>query len=128
MKTPGMKFSRRDQAGLAQDLGAGDGCLQHGGTARLQFLADGERRHPRARAGMDDGKYHLIGGSSICSPEGHVVAEAKTDEDELVVADIDLDDCRPGKERTFNYGKHRRVETYGLITQQTSEIEPELLS
>lgn len=80
-----------------------------------------------ARCGMDDDKYHLIGGSSIVSPEGHVVAEAKTDGDELVVAEIDLDDCKPGKERTFNYGKHRRVETYGLITQQTGVVEPELL-
>lgn len=80
-----------------------------------------------ARCGVDDGKYHLIGGSSIVSPEGHVVAEAQTDGDELVVAEIDLDECRQGKERTFNYGKHRRVETYGLITAQTGVVEPELL-
>lgn len=80
-----------------------------------------------ARCGMDDGKYNLIGGSSIVSPEGHVVAEAKTNEDELVVAEIDLSECRQGKERTFDYARHRRIEAYTLMTQQTGVVEPELL-
>ena len=52
-----------------------------------------------ARCGLDDGKYDLIAGSSIVSPEGHVIAEAQTSEDELVVAEIDLRDCRQGKRR-----------------------------
>lgn len=50
-----------------------------------------------ARCGLDDGKYDLIGGSAIVNPEGHVVAQAKTKEDELIVAVIDLEDCRQGK-------------------------------
>ena len=80
-----------------------------------------------ARCGLDDGKYDLIAGSSIVSPEGHVVAEAQTGEDELVVDEIDLSDCRQGKEKTFDYARHRRIETYGLIDKQTGVIEPELL-
>ncbi|PNS14983.1 hypothetical protein CAC42_2212 [Sphaceloma murrayae] len=52
-----------------------------------------------ARCGADDGKYDLIAGSAIVSPEGHVVAEAKTKGDELVVAEIDLGECRQGKEK-----------------------------
>ena len=80
-----------------------------------------------ARCGLDDGKYDLIGGSAICSPEGHVLAEAKTVEDELVVAEIDLSECRQGKEKTFDFGRHRRIETYGLIDKQTGVVEPELL-
>jgi predicted amidohydrolase len=80
-----------------------------------------------ARCGLDDGKYDLIGGSSIVDPEGHVIAEAKTVEDELVVAEIDLADCRQGKERTFDFARHRRVETYGPIGEQTGVVEPELL-
>lgn len=52
-----------------------------------------------ARCGLDDGKYDLIAGSSIVSPEGHVLAEAKTTGDELVIAEIDLEDCRQGKEK-----------------------------
>lgn len=80
-----------------------------------------------ARCGLDDGKYDLIGGSSIVSPEGHVIAEAKGTGDELVWAEIDLADCRQGKERTFDFARHRRIETYGLIDKQTGVVEPELL-
>lgn len=80
-----------------------------------------------ARCGLDDGKYDLIGGSSIVDPEGHVVAEAQTTADELIIAEIDLSDCRPGKDKTFDFARHRRVETYGLISEQTGVVEPELL-
>lgn len=80
-----------------------------------------------ARCGLDDGKYDLIAGSAIVDPEGHVVAEAKTEGDELVVAQIDLEDCRQGKERTFAFERHRRIETYRLIGAQTGVVEPELL-
>lgn len=79
-----------------------------------------------ARCGLDDGKYDLIGGSAICDPEGHILAEAKTVEDELVVAEIDLGECRQGKEKTFDFARHRRIETYGLIDKQTGVVEPEL--
>jgi predicted amidohydrolase len=52
-----------------------------------------------ARAGMDDGKYGLIGGSSIVDPQGYTLAIAKGTGDEVVVAEIDLEDCRAGKEK-----------------------------
>lgn len=80
-----------------------------------------------ARCGLDDGKYNLIGGSAIINPEGHVVAEAKTKDDELVVAEIDLEECRQGREKTFDFGRHRRIEAYGRIGAQTGVVEPELL-
>ncbi|KAK6433761.1 hypothetical protein LTR95_010058 [Oleoguttula sp. CCFEE 5521] len=80
-----------------------------------------------ARCGLDDGKYDLIGGSSICSPEGHVVAEAKGVGDELVWAEVDLGECRQGKEKTFDFGRHRRVEAYGMIVDRTGAEEAELL-
>lgn len=80
-----------------------------------------------ARCGMDDGRYSLIAGSAICSPEGHIIAEAQTEGDELVVAEIDLAECRQGKEKTFDFARHRRVETYGLIGKQTGVEEVELL-
>ena len=51
----------------------------------------------------------------IVDPEGHIVAESRTEEDELVIADIDLDECKQGKERTFNLGKHRRPEMYDRL-------------
>ncbi|GJC83663.1 N-carbamoyl-D-amino acid hydrolase [Colletotrichum liriopes] len=77
-----------------------------------------------ARCGLDDGKYDLIGGSCITGPEGELIAEASTTEDEIVYAEINLDDCRPGKERTFDFARHRRVEHYGRITEQTGVVEP----
>jgi predicted amidohydrolase len=52
-----------------------------------------------AKAGSEDGKYDLIGGSCITSPEGQILAEAKTKADEIVFAEIDLEDCRQGKEK-----------------------------
>ncbi|KAH8593722.1 carbon-nitrogen hydrolase [Bisporella sp. PMI_857] len=80
-----------------------------------------------AKAGSEDGKYDLIGGSCITSPEGQILAEAKTKADEIVFAEIDLEDCRQGKEKTFDFIRHRRTETYGLIVEQTGVVEPELL-
>jgi predicted amidohydrolase len=52
-----------------------------------------------AKAGLEDGKYDLIGGSCITDPEGHILAEAKGKGDEIVFAEIDLEDCRQGKEK-----------------------------
>lgn len=80
-----------------------------------------------ARCGLDDGRYDLIAGSAIVDPEGHVVAEAETRGDELVVAEIDLGECRQGKEKTFDFERHRRIETYGVICERTGVVEPELL-
>ncbi|KAG9235001.1 putative N-carbamoyl-D-amino acid hydrolase, partial [Amylocarpus encephaloides] len=80
-----------------------------------------------AKAGMEDGKYDLIGGSCITDPEGHVVTEAKTKDDEVIFAEIDLSDCRQGKEKTFDLVRHRRTEAYSLIHTQTGVVEPEYL-
>lgn len=81
-----------------------------------------------ARCGMDDGKYSLIGGSCIVDPEGNILGEAKTKEDEVVVAECDLEMCRRGKTRTFNFAKHRRVEHYGRIVEQIGVVEPPKLN
>lgn len=73
---------------------------------------------------MDDGKYSLIGGSCIVDPEGRILAESQTLEDEVIVADCDLDLCKQGKTRTFDFARHRRVEHYQRIVEQTGVIEP----
>ena len=77
-----------------------------------------------ARCGMDDGKYSLIGGSCITDPEGRILAESKSLEDEIVIADCDLDLCTQGKTRTFDFARHRRVEHYQRIIDQTGVVEP----
>jgi Asp/Glu/hydantoin racemase len=81
-----------------------------------------------ARCGLDDGKYSLIGGSCIVDPEGKILAETTTKEDEVIVAVCDLDKCRQGKTRTFDFARHRRVEHYSRIVEQTGVIEPPRLS
>jgi predicted amidohydrolase len=72
-----------------------------------------------ARSGVDDDLHPLIPGSMIVDPEGHIVAESTTEGDELVVAEIDLDECLQGKE-----GKHRWVEMYGWLVQEGGVSPP----
>jgi predicted amidohydrolase len=80
-----------------------------------------------AKAGLEDGKYDLIGGSCITNPEGYVMAETKTKDDEVIVAELDLEDCKQGKEKTFDFIRHRRPEAYRIIAEQTGVVEPKLL-
>jgi predicted amidohydrolase len=76
-----------------------------------------------AKAGNEDGS-GLIGGSCIVDPNGLIVAEAATLDDEVVVADCDLDLCRQGKDKMFNFAAHRRPDQYGLITSRAGVVEP----
>lgn len=68
-----------------------------------------------AKAGDEDGS-GLIGGTCIVDPNGVIIAEATTLDDELLVADIDLDACRQGKEKMFNFAAHRRPQWYTSLT------------
>ncbi|WP_334498847.1 N-carbamoyl-D-amino-acid hydrolase [Bradyrhizobium sp. AZCC 1678] len=76
-----------------------------------------------AKAGSEDGS-GLIGGSCIVDPNGRIVAEAQTLVDEIVVADLDLDLCRQGKDKMFNFAAHRRPEQYAAITERAGVVEP----
>jgi N-carbamoyl-D-amino-acid hydrolase len=77
-----------------------------------------------AKCGVEDG-HPLFGGSTIVNPDGEVVAQAETEDDELVVADCDLDATIFGKRTVFDFARHRRIEHYGRITSQTGVILPE---
>lgn len=76
-----------------------------------------------AKAGNEDGS-GLIGGSVIVSPDGVVVAQAKTLDDEVVMAECDLDACLQGKEKMFNFAAHRRPEHYRRIVEQVGAEPP----
>ncbi|SEE02515.1 Predicted amidohydrolase [Rhizobiales bacterium GAS188] len=76
-----------------------------------------------AKAGDEDG-HPMIGGSLIVNPDGEVVAEAKTEGDELIVHNCDLDATCFGKSTIFDFAQHRRIEHYGLITSRTGAIAP----
>lgn len=76
-----------------------------------------------AKAGDEDG-HSLFGESCIVGPNGEILSIAKTEEDELVIAEINLDDCNFGKKTIFDFARHRRVEHYGRITSQTGVEAP----
>ncbi len=76
-----------------------------------------------AKAGIEEGVEH-IGGTCIVAPTGEIVAQARTEGDELITFDCDLDFGRYIRDTTFNFAKHRRVEHYGLITERTGEVPP----
>ena len=78
-----------------------------------------------AKAGVEDG-HELFGHSIIVNPQGEIVAQATSWDDEVIVADCDLTMCRLGRETIFDFARHRRPEFYGRIATQTgSEAPPE---
>ena len=76
-----------------------------------------------AKAGQEDG-VDMMGGSCIIAPTGEIVAQASSLDDELVIADLDLNLGRYIRETTFNFAAHRRLEHYGLITSRVSAQAP----
>ncbi|KAH7322454.1 carbon-nitrogen hydrolase [Stachybotrys elegans] len=80
-----------------------------------------------AKAGTED-HGSLIAGSSIIDPNGHIIIESTTKEDELICATIDLEKCKKGKDRVFDFEKHRRPEHYSRLVEQVGVQEPPLLS
>jgi len=76
-----------------------------------------------AKAGNEDGS-GLIGGSVIVDPNGTVQAQARTLGDEVIVADVDLDACRQGKEKMFDFAAHRRPQWYRAIIDQVGAVPP----
>lgn len=76
-----------------------------------------------AKAGVEDGA-GLIGGSLIVDPNGMIRAQARTLDDELIFAEADLDLCRQGKEKIFNFAAHRRPQWYRPIVDQVGAVDP----
>lgn len=76
-----------------------------------------------AKGGVEDG-YALIAGSLIVAPDGKIVAEAGTEDDEILVHPCDLDACAFGKKTIFDFARHRRTEHYRRIVAQTGVIKP----
>src|SRR3954463_11523092 len=76
-----------------------------------------------AKAGDEDG-HELFGHSIIVNPQGEIMAQATSWGDELFIADRDLSMCEPGRNTIFNFARHRRLEAYGRITEQTGSVSP----
>jgi N-carbamoyl-D-amino-acid hydrolase len=76
-----------------------------------------------AKAGAEDG-HALIGGSCIIAPTGEIAAQAVSEDDEVVSFVCDLELCTHYKTTTFAFARHRRIEHYRLITEQTGIVPP----
>ena len=76
-----------------------------------------------AKAGTEDG-HELAGHSIIVNPQGEIMAQATSWDDELIVADCDLDVCAFGRKTVFDFARHRRPEAYRRITEQTGSVAP----
>jgi len=58
----------------------------------------------------------FYGSSYFCDPRGQIVAQASDSEDEVLVADLDLDMNREVRD-TWQFLRDRRPETYGELTE-----------
>ncbi|HEY0204270.1 MAG TPA: N-carbamoyl-D-amino-acid hydrolase [Acetobacteraceae bacterium] len=76
-----------------------------------------------AKAGVEDG-CELFGHSIIANPQGEILAQATSWDDELITADCDLDRCTLGRTTIFAFDQHRRPEAYGRITGQAGAVTP----
>src|SRR5690242_14549610 len=61
----------------------------------------------------------FYGKSYFCNPRGKIIAQASRDKDELLVADLNLDEIQQVRD-TWQFYRDRRPETYGEITRTQS--------
>ncbi len=92
-------------------------CMQSGAYANATWVVG------VAKCGVEEG-CEMIGASSIIAPSGQIVAQALTQDDELVVGRCDLDMGASYKRSTFNFGVHREPEQYRMIVERKGAIPP----
>jgi predicted amidohydrolase len=68
-----------------------------------------------AKGGVEEGVDSLAE-SAIFAPSGEVLARARTNGDELVVAECDLDWCKQYTGTLFDFDRYRRPEVYTRLT------------
>ncbi len=76
-----------------------------------------------AKCGVEDGA-HMIGGSAIVAPSGEVVVHTLTEQDEVIVADVDLAMAEKYRRAAFNFAEHRQPHNYRLIVERVGRGEP----
>jgi N-carbamoyl-D-amino-acid hydrolase len=74
-----------------------------------------------AKAGREEG-VDMMGGSAIVTPNGEIVAQSASLEDELILAACDLDAGAYIKQNVFNFAAHRRPEHYRLIVDTVGPV------
>ena len=78
-----------------------------------------------AKGGIEEG-VEALSQSVIIGPSGQIVAQAITSGDVLISAHCDLELCKRYKDTLFDFGRYRRPEVYGLITERKGAIAPPL--
>jgi N-carbamoylputrescine amidase len=58
----------------------------------------------------------FYGKSYFCNPRGKIIAQASRDKDEVLVADLDLEEMDKVRQ-TWQFFRDRRPESYGEITR-----------
>jgi predicted amidohydrolase len=114
--TPSANVQNRDE-GLAKRMFHHKLSLQAGAYQNSTWVV------AVAKCGVEDG-HHCMAGTVIVNPDGEIVAETSTEDDELLAHDCDLDATRFAKETMFDFARHRRIEHYGLIATQTGIVPP----
>lgn len=74
----------------------------------------GAINRPGVESPWEIGEFY--GQSYFCDPRGQIIAEASRDQDEIVIADLDLDLIREVR-NTWQFFRDRRPETYDSITE-----------
>lgn len=73
------------------------------------------------KCGNEEGQ-DLLAGSIIVDPTGQTVIQSQIEDDDVIVADIDLDETIIGKQKMFDFERHRRPECYKRLTEQKGTI------
>jgi len=114
--TPSSNSQRREES-LEKRIFHHKLCVQAGAYQNSTWVV------AVAKAGIEDG-HSLFGSSMIVDPDGEIVAESRSEADELLVLGCDLDATRFGKETIFDFQRHRRIEHYGRIAEQAGIVPP----
>ncbi len=76
-----------------------------------------------AKGGTEEGQA-LLADTLIVAPSGEIVAESRTEGDELVLADCDLELTGTYKSTIFDFAAHREPRAYGLIVERRGAGPP----
>lgn len=76
-----------------------------------------------AKGGFEEGVASLAQ-SVIIAPSGQIIAQAVTEGDEVITAQIDLDHTKKYKNTLFDFDRYRVPAAYRRITDQRGVIEP----
>ncbi len=77
-----------------------------------------------AKGGCEEGVDSLAQ-SAIIAPSGQIVAQCRSEGDEVAIARCDLDMCKSYKSTLFDFERYRMPEYYQRITEQRGAVEPD---